>query len=593
MGQQPKPDGFPHGQARCAITAVAVLSVRPMRWPNPRIAPRHTGLADVAVYHLSMKSGSRNAGQSAAAHGAYIAREGKYAAQSLDDEAVSVEHGNLPVFAEGDAHRFWAAADAYERANGRLWTEIEVSLPRELSRDDQIALARAFREAMIGDRHAFLMAIHVPKTLDGQADNPHLHLMFCERTIDARTKLLDEDSYFKRNGALKDRSWNDQEKVEAVRLAWETMANRALERAGCDARIDRRSLAAQGITRAAEPKMGKAARDVGRFLRSVQSKAPVRIDQLSERAQAALSVRVVRTLDHERNAVVIELAKVREERAAKERLRAEQKQRLETLPLDQLRKETQTLKPADAALGRAAWQAQWQQLPEVVKADRHAQDALHAVGQAEGRLTSVAQQLEQVFQAAQAYKKAHRIKAALHAVGIKDATLNTFATEQTALAQRQTEGRQQLTMAEQQREAAEVQRQRTAADPMLQAQAREIHGDRLARWDDAREILARREAERVQADTLAEQLIAAQRLGEQFDRGRVPPAVREVLRYLDDGERIGSHERERRDTELVDALTRDPAMRQVVAKALAPQQPLIDREIQRVANQRERGGYER
>ena len=92
---------------------------------------------------------------------------------------------------------------------------------------------------------------------------------------------------------------------------------------------------------------------------------------------------------------------------------------------------------------------------------------------------------------------------------------------------------------------------------------------------------------------MAEQLIAAQRLGGQFDRGRVPPAVREVLRYLDDGERIGTHERERRDTELVDALTRDPAMRQVVTKALAPQQHLIDREIQRMANQRERGGYER
>ena len=42
-----------------------------------------------------MKFGSRGAGQSAAAHGAYIAREGKYAAKTLDDEAVLAEHGNL------------------------------------------------------------------------------------------------------------------------------------------------------------------------------------------------------------------------------------------------------------------------------------------------------------------------------------------------------------------------------------------------------------------------------------------------------------------------------------------------------------------
>ena len=102
--------------------------------PNPITAPRHEGLTNVAVYHLSMKSGSRGAGQSAAAHGAYSAREGKYAAKTLDDEAVLAEHGNLPDFAEGDAHAFWKAADEHERANGRLWTEIEVSLPRELSK---------------------------------------------------------------------------------------------------------------------------------------------------------------------------------------------------------------------------------------------------------------------------------------------------------------------------------------------------------------------------------------------------------------------------------------------------------------------------
>ena len=81
-----------------------------------------------------MKSGSRGAGQSAAAHGAYIAREGKYDTDIDDDQAQFVEHGNLPDFAKGDAHMFWAAADEHERANGRLWTEIEVSLPREIGR---------------------------------------------------------------------------------------------------------------------------------------------------------------------------------------------------------------------------------------------------------------------------------------------------------------------------------------------------------------------------------------------------------------------------------------------------------------------------
>ena len=546
----------------------------------------------MAVYHLSMKSGSRSAGQSAAAHGAYIAREGKYAAQSLDDEAVSVEHGNLPEFARGDAHAFWAAADAHERANGRLWTEIEVSLPRELSRDDQIALAREFREAMIGDRHAYSMAIHVPKTLDGHAENPHIHLMFSERVIDARTTLLDEETYFKRNGALKDRSWNDQEKVEAVRLAWETMANRALERAGFDDRIDRRSLAAQGISRIAEPKMGNAAWQVGQFLRRAQTNIPIPLDRLGERARAAISVRVVRELDQQRSAVVIELAKVREERAAKEQAREVQRQRLEALPLDELSNEVRRLEPTPAALGRPAWESEWKQLPVVVSADREAKEALQAVGRAEGNLTAVAQRLEDVFQAEQAYRKAHRIKSALHAVGLKDAQLKVLDVEQAALEKRQIEDRRQLALAEQQRQAAEAAWQRTASDPMLQAQAREIYGDKVARWEDAQQILARREAERRHAEELGEQLMAAQRLGAAFDRRRVPEAVRRVLADLDKGERMGSDEWDRREAKVVDELTRDSGMRLVVERALAPQRQIIEREMQREKG-KERSGPER
>ncbi len=541
-----------------------------------------------------MKSGSRGAGQSAAAHGAYIAREGKYATDIDDDQAPFVEHGNLPDFAKGDAHLFWAAADEHERANGRLWSEIEVSLPRELSREDQIALAREFREAMIGDRHAYSMAIHAPMTLDGHAENPHIHLMFSERVIDDRTQLLDEDTYFKRNGAMKDRSWNDQEKVEAVRLAWETMANRALERAGLDSRIDRRSLAAQGISRIAEPKMGNAAWQVGEFLRRAQSNIPIPLDRLGERAQAAISVRVVRELDQQRSAVVIELAKVREERAAKEQARADQRQRLEALSLDQLQNEVRRLKPAAAELGRPAWEAEWMQLPDVVNADREATEALHAVGQAEGKLTRVGQRLEEVFQAEQAYKKAHWFKSALHAMVGKNTTLKAFDTEHASLEKRQIEDRQQLALAEQQRQAAEAAWQRTASDPMRQAQAREIHGDKVTLWDDAQQILARREAERRHAVKLGEQLMAAQRLGAAFDRGRVPEAVRRVLADLDTGERIGSDERDRREAKVVDELTRDPGMSQGVEKALAPQRQIIQRELQREREQgKERGGPER
>ena len=554
----------------------------------------------MAVYHLSMKSGSRASGQSAAAHGAYIAREGKYAPKPKKDQdrtteqadqpderrAVLVEHGNLPEFANGDPHAFWKAADDHERANGRLWSEIEVSLPRELSRDDQIALAREFRDAMIGDRHAYSLAIHVPKTLDGNSENPHIHLMFCERVIDDRTRVFDENLYFKRNGAMKDRSWSDQDKVEEVRQAWETMANRALDKAGFDVRIDRRSLAAQGIRRIAEPKMGNAAREVEWFLRSVNTTTPVAMEELGERAQAALSVRSVRALEAQRGAVVIELAKVREERAAKEQARVEHRQRLLALPLDQLRQVTQGLQPAAAVAGRPAWERDWNQLSEVVRANAEATVALDGVTYTEADINAITKRQQHLTQAEQDYRKVHWIKAAGHAVSsvvgfFKDDQLNAFSSEQTYLAQQLTREQQRLARTQTEQQAADETWQRVVSDPMLQAQAREIYGDNVARWEDAKQILEKRVAERNHAEALVQQLLAAQRLGVKFDRGRVPEDVRGVLGYFDEGQKLGSHALKQRDAEVVMLLASNPEARRGMERALAPQKQIIDLELQR------------
>ena len=54
-----------------------------------------------------------------------------------------------------------------------------------------------------------------------------------------------------------------------------------------------------------------------------------------------------------------------------------------------------------------------------------------------------------------------------------------------------------------------------------------------------------------------------------------------VLAGLDQGEQMGSDELDRRKAKLVEALTREPGMHQIVEKALAPQKQIIDREMQR------------
>ncbi len=84
----------------------------------------------MAIYHLNLSHGSRSGGQSAGAKLDYISREGKYAQQP--DVCRLVESANLPAWAN-NAREFWRAADQNERANARLFSQLEFALPAELT----------------------------------------------------------------------------------------------------------------------------------------------------------------------------------------------------------------------------------------------------------------------------------------------------------------------------------------------------------------------------------------------------------------------------------------------------------------------------
>src|SRR5712691_3762071 len=215
----------------------------------------------MAIYHLAVKHASRRQGRSALAHAQYIAREGPYAQGRFVEQFVEVEHRNMPAWAQDTPQAFWTAADTYERANGRLYTELEIALPRELARPEQAALARSFIDSQIGTAHPCSWALHVSRALDGE-EQPHVHVMFSERRHDGIAR--GPDLFFKRanpdaparGGATKNPAWNHRDKVLELRVAWAETANRALERAGLEARIDHRSLEAQSIDRLPEPKLG-------------------------------------------------------------------------------------------------------------------------------------------------------------------------------------------------------------------------------------------------------------------------------------------------------------------------------------------------
>jgi hypothetical protein len=194
----------------------------------------------MAIVHVAMKSSA--SAPPSAAHADYIARAGQYKSRG---DVVHVEPGNMPEFSQADAHAFWRAADAHERANGRAYTELQIALPRELSDGQRIELAREAAREFMKDRFAYIMAVHNPVAKDN-IEQPHMHIMFSERVVDERTRTLPEEQFFKRNGAKKDREWNDRTKPEEIRIKWCEMMNRAMEREGISERVDPRSWADQG-----------------------------------------------------------------------------------------------------------------------------------------------------------------------------------------------------------------------------------------------------------------------------------------------------------------------------------------------------------
>ena len=199
----------------------------------------------MAVYHLKVSVGSRAGGQSAVAKADYIEREGSY--EKDREELEHKEHGNMPEWAKDDPHSYWEAADEHERANGRLYREIQFALPKELNEEQRRELASGFAASVTeGERLPYTLAIHRGGP---NGENPHAHLMFSERPNDGIER--GGEQWFKRynakapekGGTQKSRAAMPQAWLEDTRKAWEREANAALERAGRGERIDHRSLA--------------------------------------------------------------------------------------------------------------------------------------------------------------------------------------------------------------------------------------------------------------------------------------------------------------------------------------------------------------
>jgi hypothetical protein len=248
-------------------------------------------------YHLSFRSGSRAGGASARSASDYITRENDYD-DPARDPVVYTESDHMPSWANDDPADYWDAADLYERANGRLFVSADFALPRELSIEDQIQLAREFAHDLTDEQQLpYTLAVHAGRDGDGQPHNPHAHLMFSERQNDGIERSREEwfhranSANPERGGAPKSRSFHGRGWVEEARARWAKLTNEALERTGWPERVDHRSYERQGLDRQPGEHYGPAAAHL--VERSHDH------DRLDTAAGAADAERVLRGLDSE------------------------------------------------------------------------------------------------------------------------------------------------------------------------------------------------------------------------------------------------------------------------------------------------------
>ena len=148
-------------------------------------------------------------------------------------EIVAPEHA--PGWAR-EREALWNHVEVSEkRKDAQLARDLIAALPRELTREQNVALVRAFvteqfvSRGMIAD-----FSIHESDASDGEA-NPHVHIMLTMRDVGP-------EGFGKKN-----RAWNDLGHVAAWRAAWEAETNRRLEESGRPERVDLRSFEARGI----------------------------------------------------------------------------------------------------------------------------------------------------------------------------------------------------------------------------------------------------------------------------------------------------------------------------------------------------------
>ncbi|MEG8221404.1 Ti-type conjugative transfer relaxase TraA [Sphingomonas sp. HH69] len=210
----------------------------------------------MAIYHFSAKVISRANGSSAVASAAYRS------ASELHDDRLGRDHDfsnkagvvhSEMLLPEGAPERLndraclWNEVEAGEkRKDAQLAREVEFSIPREMNQTQGIQLARDFVEKQFVERGMVAdLNVHWDIGKDG-SPKPHAHVMLSMREVGPE------------GFGQKVREWNSNALLKEWREAWADHVNERLAALDIDARIDHRSLEAQGIDLEPQHKIGPA-----------------------------------------------------------------------------------------------------------------------------------------------------------------------------------------------------------------------------------------------------------------------------------------------------------------------------------------------
>jgi ATP-dependent exoDNAse (exonuclease V) alpha subunit len=219
----------------------------------------------MATYYLNLKNFSRSDGSNAPSAAAYRAgerirdeRSGRIYDHTRRQDVLHKEiilpsqFADAPMDWARNRATLWNAVEAAEkRKNSRVAREFTVALPVELNAGQRLLLVRGFAQEL-SDLYRFAVdvAVHAPRDYPGSDPrNFHAHLLATTREV-TPDGLTAKTTVELGDGARRQLGLSPAiHELIHVRKRWATVTNQALLDAHQVARIDHRTLRAQGIDR--------------------------------------------------------------------------------------------------------------------------------------------------------------------------------------------------------------------------------------------------------------------------------------------------------------------------------------------------------